>query len=58
MWMRILVRSDGTRAQLREAVAFGCDDQLLNRFEIRGREYAVYHDGGCPLQLFDATGVK
>jgi hypothetical protein len=27
-------------------IAFGWDDEHLNRFEIRGREYAVYRHGG------------
>jgi hypothetical protein len=27
-------------------VAIGWYDEHLNRFEIRGREYAVYRDGG------------
>jgi hypothetical protein len=27
-------------------IAFGWHDEHLNRFEIRGREYAVYREGG------------
>ena len=43
IWRRLLVRSDSTVAALHQAlqVAFGWDDEHLNRFEIRGREYAV-----------------
>jgi hypothetical protein len=35
-------------AQLHEAlqVAFGWDDEHLNRFEIPGRQYTVYRHGG------------
>jgi hypothetical protein len=59
IWRRLLVRSDSTVAQLHEAlqVAFGWDDQHLNRFEIRGREYAVYRDGGGMIAI-DARGVR
>jgi hypothetical protein len=48
IWRRLLVRRDSTVAQLLHAlqVAFGWDDEHLNCFEIRGREYAVYRDGG------------
>jgi Plasmid pRiA4b ORF-3-like protein len=48
IWRRLLVRSDNTIAQLHQAlqVAFGWEDEHLNRFEIRGREYSVYRDGG------------
>ncbi len=44
VWRRLLVRSDRTAAQPHEVLqlAFGWDDEHLNRFEIRGREYAVY----------------
>jgi hypothetical protein len=38
-------------------VAFGWDDEHLNRFEIRGREYAVYRDGGGMIGI-DARGVR
>ena len=59
IWRRLLVRSDSTVAQLHEAlqVAFGWDDDHLNRFEIRGREYAVYRDGGGMIGI-DATSVR
>jgi Plasmid pRiA4b ORF-3-like protein len=59
IWRRLLVRSDSTVAQLHQAlqVAFGWDDEQLNRFEIRGREYAVYRDGGGMIGI-DATGVR
>ena len=59
IWRRLLVRSDSTVAQLHEVlqVAFGWDDEHLNRFEIRGREYAVYRDGGGMIGI-DATGVR
>ena len=44
IWRRLLVRDDSTVAQLHEVlqIAFGWDDEHLNRFEIRsaGREYA------------------
>jgi hypothetical protein len=38
IWRRLLVRSDSTVAQLHEVlqVAFGWDDEHLNRFENRG----------------------
>jgi hypothetical protein len=44
IWRRLLVCDDSTVAQLHEVVqiAFGRNDEHLNRFEIRGREYAVY----------------
>jgi Plasmid pRiA4b ORF-3-like protein len=59
VWRRLLVRSDSTVAQLHEVlqVAFGWDDEHLNRFEIRGREYAVYRDGGGMIGI-DARGVR
>jgi hypothetical protein len=59
IWRRLLVRSDSTVAQLHEAlqVAFGWDDEHLNRLEIRGREYAVYRDGGGLIGI-DATGMR
>ena len=59
IWRLLLVRSDSTVAQFHEAlqVAFGWDDQHLNRFEIRGREYAVYRDGGGMIGI-DARGVR
>jgi hypothetical protein len=59
IWRRLLVRSDSTVAELHEAlqVAFGWDDQHLNRFEIRGREYAVYRDGGGMIGI-DAGRVR
>jgi hypothetical protein len=52
IWRRLLVRSDSTVARLHEVlqIAFGWDDEHLNRFETRGREYAVYRDGGCRFQ--------
>jgi hypothetical protein len=53
------VHSDSTVAQLHQAlqVAFGWDDEHLNRFEIRGREYAVYRDGGGMIGI-DARRVR
>src|ERR1017187_2108791 len=59
IWRRLLVRSDSTVAQLHEVlqIAFGWDDEHLNRFEIRGREYAVYRDGGGMTGI-DATDVR
>lgn len=38
-------------------IAFGWEDEHLNRFEIRGREYAVYRDGGGMIGI-DATRVR
>ncbi len=38
-------------------VAFGWDYQHLNRFEIRGREYAVYREGGGMIGI-DASRVQ
>src|SRR5450755_1569773 len=59
IWRRLRVRSDSTVAQLHQAlqVAFGWDDEHLNRFEIRGREYAVYRDGGGMIGI-DARGAR
>jgi hypothetical protein len=59
IWRRLLVRTDSTVAQLHQAlqVTFGWDDEHLNRFEIRGREYAVYRDGGGMIGI-DARGVR
>jgi hypothetical protein len=59
IWRRLLVRSDSTVAQLHEVlqIAFGWDDEHLNRFEIRGREYAVYRDGGGMIGI-DARVVR
>ena len=53
------MRSASTVAQLYEVlqIAFGWDDEHLNRFEIRSREYAVYHDGGGRIGI-DATDVR
>jgi hypothetical protein len=50
VWRRLLVRGDSTGAQLHEVlqIAFGWDDEHLNRFEILGREYAVYREGSLP----------
>jgi hypothetical protein len=59
IWRRLLVRDDSTVAQLHEAlqIAFGWEDVHLNRFQIRGREYAVYRDGGGLVGI-DARGVR
>jgi hypothetical protein len=60
IWRRLLVRSDSTVARLHEVlqIAFGWDDdEHLNRFEIRGREYAVYRDGGGMIGI-DARVVR
>jgi Plasmid pRiA4b ORF-3-like protein len=59
IWRRLLVCSDSTVAQLHEVlqIAFGWDDEHLNRFEIRGREYSVYRDGGGMIGI-DATKVR
>jgi hypothetical protein len=56
---RLLVRGDSTVAQLHEVlqIAVGWADEHLNRFEIRGREYAVYRDGGGMLGI-DAMHVR
>jgi hypothetical protein len=45
------VCSNGSIAQLHEVlqVTFGWEDMHLNRFEIRGREYGVYRDGGSKV---------
>ena len=53
------MRSDGTVAQLHEVlqIAFGWNDEHLNRFEILGREYAVYRDGRGMIGI-DATDVR
>src|ERR1035441_2667719 len=59
IWRRLLVGSDNTVARLHEIlqISFGWDDEHLNRFEIRGREYAVYRDGGGMIGT-DARGVR
>jgi hypothetical protein len=38
-------------------VAFAWYDEHLNRFEIRGRKYAVYRDGGGMIGI-DARVVR
>jgi hypothetical protein len=45
-------------AQLHEAlqVAFGWGNDHLNRFEIRGREYAVCRDGGGMMGIHAREG--
>jgi Plasmid pRiA4b ORF-3-like protein len=59
IWRRLLVRSDSTVARLHEVlqIAFRWDDEHLNRFEIRGREYAVYRDGSGMIGI-DARVVR
>jgi hypothetical protein len=59
IWRRLLVRDDSTVAQLHEVlqIAFGWNDEHLNRFEIRGREYAVYREGGGLIGI-DARRVR
>ena len=59
IWRRLLVRSDNTVARLHEIlqISFGWHDEHLNRFEIRGPEYAVYRDGGGMIGT-DARGVR
>ena len=48
IWRRLLVRSDSTIADLHFMlqIAFGWSDEHLNRFQIHGQDYGVYHDGG------------
>jgi hypothetical protein len=59
IWRRLLVCSDSTVAQLHEVlqITFGWEDEHLNRFEILGREYGVYRDGGGMIGI-DATRVQ
>lgn len=59
IWRRLLVRSESTLADLHEIlqVAFGWEDVHLNRFEIRGRGYEVYRDGGGMTGI-DAEDVR
>jgi Plasmid pRiA4b ORF-3-like protein len=59
IWRRLLVRADSTVAQLHEVlqITFGWNDEHLNRFEIRGREYAVYREGGGLIGI-DARRVR
>jgi hypothetical protein len=54
----MLVRSDST-VPLHEVlqIPFGWDDSRLNRFQLRGREYAVYRDGGG-IMVVDARSVR
>jgi hypothetical protein len=49
VWKRLLVRGDSTVAQLDEVlqIAVGWDDEHLNRFEIRGREYGFTIENVC-----------
>lgn len=48
IWRRLLVRSDSSIADLHYTLqtAFGWSDEHLNRFQIHGQDYGVYHDGG------------
>ncbi|RZL87807.1 MAG: hypothetical protein EOP82_24960 [Variovorax sp.] len=48
IWRRLIVCRDTNIAQLHHIlqVAFGWEDLHLHRFEIRGREYDVFRDGG------------
>ena len=48
IWRRLLVRSDCSIADLHYTlqIAFGWSDEHLNRFQIHGQDYGVYHDGG------------
>jgi Plasmid pRiA4b ORF-3-like protein len=59
IWRRLLVRDDSTVAQLQEVlqIAFGWNDKHLDRVEIRGREYAVYREGGGLIGI-DARRVR
>ena len=59
VWRRLLVRADSSVADLHEVlqVAFGWGDMHLNRFEIRGREFGVYRDGG-PSFSTDSRKVR
>jgi hypothetical protein len=59
VWRRLLVRDDSAVAQIHEVLqlAFGWDDVHLNRFEIRGREYAAYREGGGLIST-DARRVR
>ena len=59
VWRRLLVRADSSVADLHEVLqlAFGWEDVHLNRFEIRGREYGVYRDGGQSFST-DARKVR
>ena len=45
---RLLVRGDSTITDLHYTlqIAFGWNDEHLNRFHIHGRNYGIYHDGG------------
>ena len=59
VWRRLLVCADSSVADLHEVlqIAFGWEDMHLNRFEIRGREYGVYRDGGQSFST-DARQVR
>jgi hypothetical protein len=59
IWRRLLVCDDSTVARRHEVsqIAFGWSDEHLNRFEIRGREYAVYREGSGLIGI-DARRVR
>lgn len=59
IWRRLLVRSDGTIAELHDTlqIAFGWSDAHLNRFHIHGQDYGVYHDSGLCFSA-DADQVR
>jgi hypothetical protein len=59
IWRRLLVRADGTLANLHDAIqiAFGWSDFHLHRFRIHGRDHCVNRVGG-PSFSRDARSVR
>jgi len=48
IWRRLLMTSNSSISDLHYAIqiSMGWEDEYLNRFNIWGKEYGVYHDGG------------
>lgn len=48
IWRRLLVRSDSTLTDLHATlqIAIGWSETHLNRFQIHGKDYSVYHSSG------------
>jgi hypothetical protein len=59
IWRRLLVRTDGTLANLHDVlqIAFGWSDVHLHRFRIHGRDYGLRRLGGLAF-AHDARSVR